>query len=422
MRSNIIDQTNAPLSSRPPKTLAAAFFLICAATYVLNAMDRLIFPAVVHMVAEEYHFDLATGGFLSTIFLFGIGFGGIVVGFVVDMYSRRTAMIAGVIIYSFFTLLTPMSDGFYSMLAFRAATGLGEGVQNVALATAVGAYYRDHRAFALGLIQCALGLGSFFGPVAAVWLISDESDWRVPFYVFGSVGFVGAGLLFLVPKTFTEQRGFRKTEFGVEDHIPDKVLNRNVICILVMGIFRGITFFGFLALYTTFLTKQLSFSFASASLALSLFGLGPFIGPIVGVISDRTDPKLIQILALLFMVFTGYLIFNIATTPLTQAVLAFLEGASGGVAFMNGYALAQRSVRSRAVGRVSGIFYASTTLPAAVSGWLFARAVEQFGWSTGGIVMTCCVLIMPIGATFFIDPAQLTGKRYRPVLPSRSWT
>ena len=98
--------------ARPSRVLAAIFFLICASTYAINAMDRLIFPAVLRFLSAEFHFPLSIGGLLSTAFLFGTGIAGIATGFVVDRYSRKIAMIVGIVVYSVFTILTPLAFGF----------------------------------------------------------------------------------------------------------------------------------------------------------------------------------------------------------------------------------------------------------------------------------------------------------------------
>src|SRR5271166_4253146 len=48
---------------------SVVFFTICAGTYVVNAADRVIFPVLLRSINLEYHFTLAQGGLLATIFL-----------------------------------------------------------------------------------------------------------------------------------------------------------------------------------------------------------------------------------------------------------------------------------------------------------------------------------------------------------------
>ena len=54
----------------PPRISAGAgafFFALCAATYIINAADRMIFPIVLRPLNAEYGFSLAQGGFLATV-------------------------------------------------------------------------------------------------------------------------------------------------------------------------------------------------------------------------------------------------------------------------------------------------------------------------------------------------------------------
>ena len=46
---------------------------ILAITYIVNAMDRLVFPVLLTAVKAEYGFSLAAGGLLATIFTLGLG-------------------------------------------------------------------------------------------------------------------------------------------------------------------------------------------------------------------------------------------------------------------------------------------------------------------------------------------------------------
>ena len=407
-------------------TAAAVFFAICAATYVVNAADRLIFPIVVRPVAAEYGFSLSEGGALATIYLMGLGLGGIGAGYVLDRFSRKSAIIAGIVLYSLFTLFTATAFGFLDMALYRTLTGLGEGVQSVAFVIAVGAYYPRARTFAIALVQCALGFGQFFGPRAGAALIQASSDWRMPFYVFGIAGLVGAAAVTLVDKGFTEQKDSAASQaaagLGDDAHMPSALWNKNVLCVLLVVLIRSFPFFGFLGLYTAFLTGELHFSLGVAAVALSLFGLGPFFSPLAGYIADRVNQKLFQIASLAVMAITGYLIFNVAKTPFEHDVLALIEGIAGAFAYVNGYSLAQRSVKSSTIARVSGWYYAASTFPAALSGFVFAKLIEAFGWGTAATLFMSLLLLVPLVLSLFIDTGLITGRGRRMTYGTRIWT
>lgn len=394
--------------ARVGKALAAAFFAVCAATYVINAADRMIFPIVLMRVRDAYGFSLAQGGFLATIYLLGLGIGGIGTGYLLDRWSRKTTMVVGIVVYSLFTIVTAAALGFPDMALYRTATGVGEGLQNVALVIAVGAFYPRARTFAIGLVMCALGIGQFVGPRLGAMLLAATGDWRIPFYAFGAAGLAGAIAMLFVSREFTEQ-GQAAAHTADDAHVPETVWNRNLLCVTGAVMLRSFPFYAFVGLYATFLTTELGFSTLAAASALSLFGLGPFFSPVAGLIADRMNQKLFQILCLAAMAAAGLLIFNVAKTPFEHDVLSLLYGVAGGFAYVNGYSLVQRSVKGRMIGRASGYFYAAGNLPAAISGYLLAELVQTLGWRAGASLMIVAFLIVPIAASLLIDTTKISG-------------
>jgi MFS family permease len=291
---------------------------------------------------------------------------------------------------------------------------------------AVGAYYPRARTLAIALVQCALGFGQYLGPRVGALLIQGSGDWRMPFYVFGIAGLIGAAAVLFVDKGFTEQKESTASQaaagLGGDTHMPDRMWNKNVICVLIAVLLRSFPFFGFLGLYTAFLTGELDFPLGVAATALSLFGLGPFFSPLAGYVADRVNQKVFQIASLAVMAVVGYLIFNVAKTPLEHDVLALLEGVAGAFAYVNGYSLAQRSVKSAVIARVSGWYYAASTFPAALSGLVFAKLIEAFGWGTAATLFMTLLLLVPLAVSLFIDTRLITGRSRRATAGARAWT
>ncbi len=399
----------------------ALFFAICAATYIVNAADRMIFPTLLRPLDSDYGFSLAQGSFLATIYLIGLGAGGIATGYLLDRISRKASMIAGILVYSLFTILTVRAFGFADMALYRVATGLGEAMQSVALIIAVCAFYPGTRTFANGLIQCALGIGQFLGPRLGAALLQQTGNWRMPFYGLGALGLAGAAAVLFVARNFTERRLENSARTISDAHLPAELWNRNVICVLLAILFRSFPFFAFVGLYASFLQTELHFPLGSAAAALSLFGVGPLFSPLAGFVADRANQKTIQIVCLTVMAIAGFFIFNLAQTPLAQDCLSFVEGMAGGFAYVNGYSLAQRSVKNAFIARVSGYYYAASTLPAAISGFTLARLVEGLGWHGGATLMMSALLVIPIGISLFIDTTLVSGRGRRTTPGKRIW-
>jgi len=399
---------------RTTLSVAVVMLVLVAASYVINAMDRQVFSVVLPPIREDFSFSLAQGGFLSTIFTLGIGLAGVPSGYLLDRYPRKVVMLIGIAIYSVFTILTALALGFLDMSLYRAITGIGESMQNAALFSAVGAYFYSRRAMALGTLNFAYGLGSFFGPLFGGVMLQSTGSWKLPFYVYGVLGLVFIGIIgFFVTRRFTEQEEPPNvTAASVDERMPERLLNRNLIIGIITAAIVGTSMYGYLGLYPSFLQEELGFTPTQAGFALSMFGLGALMGIPAGYLGDRFPQRWVIIGALVGAIVTGYVLFNLITTPLQHNVLSFLEGMfASGFLFVNVYSLMQRSVKTTIIGRASGAFITSLYVPSALAGYLFAFLVGRFDWGGAAIVQLVLIPLIGIVAMLFLDPSRINTTR-----------
>jgi len=394
--------------------VALVMLILVAASYVINAMDRQVFSVVLPPIREDFSFSLAQGGFLATIFTLGIGLAGVPSGYLLDRYSRKVVMLVGIAIYSVFTILTALALGFLDMALYRAITGIGESMQNAALFSAAGAYFYSRRAMALGTLNFAYGLGSFFGPLFGGIMLQSTGSWTLPFYVYGVLGLVFIGIIgFFVTRRFTEQEeppGV--TAASIDERMPEQLLNRNLIIGVITAAIVGTSMYGYLGLYPTFLQENLGFTPTQAGFALSMFGLGALMGIPAGYLGDRFPQRWVIIGALVGAMLTGYILFNLITTPAQHNVFSFLEGMfASGFLFVNVYSLMQRSVKTTIIGRASGAFITSLYVPSALAGYLFAFLVGRIDWGGAAIVQLVLIPLIGIVAMLFLDPSRINTIR-----------
>ena len=95
--------------------LAIAMFMVLLASYVVNAMDRQLFPLLVPEVRRQYSFSLAEVGLLSTVFTFGMAVAGFPTGYLLARFSRKMVLQAGIVLFSACTALTVIASGFPDM-------------------------------------------------------------------------------------------------------------------------------------------------------------------------------------------------------------------------------------------------------------------------------------------------------------------
>jgi len=275
-----------------------------------------------------------------------------------------------------------------------------------------GVYFFRNRTLALGVLNAAYGIGSFIGPRWGAALMAGAGSWRYPLYVYGAIGLVGALVFALVvPRRFSEQVPPASSRPGTESHIPATRVNRNTVLVAISAVCSGMAGFGYLGLYPTFLTSELHFTPQEAGAAASMYGAGALTGLLCGYLADRISQKALSLCALAALATVGYAMFNLATTPLQQDLLSFLEGSAfSGFLYVNNYSLMQRSVRAAMTGRASGLVITCVYLPAALSGYLFAELRGAYGWGGAALLQMCLQLLIPFVAMLFFDPAQ-TGAR-----------
>jgi MFS family permease len=402
----LAEEKSVKLYQRLSLPAALAALLVVAAAYVVNAMDRIVFPVLLPSVAQEYGFPLATGGLLATVFTLGLGIAGIPGGYLFDWMSRKSVAILGIVIYSACTILTCVSVGFYDMVAYRAISGIGEGFQNAAIFTMAGGYFFRNRTLSMGFLNAAYGLGSYIGPRWGATLLAGTASWRVPLYTYGVIGLAGAVMMLVfVSRRFSEQHPTLSAgTIPAESHIPERLLNRNTAIVALAASCSGIAGYGYLGLYPTFLVGQLHFSVQQAGDAASVFGGGALFGIVCGYLADRVNQKWMSICGLLIQAIAGYALFNVAVTPATQEMMSFLVGAAfSGILYVNNYSLMQRSVRSALTGRASGLVVTSVYLPAALSGYLFAELRDSFGWGDAALLQMTLLPLIPLVAMLALD-------------------
>jgi MFS family permease len=386
-------------------------FTVLCLSYLLNAMDRQVFYPLVPEIREEFGFSLDQAGLLATGFTLGLALTGVPAGYLLDRMSRKTIVVASVVVYSAGTIAIPFAAGFLDMAIYRLVSGVGEGVQATAIYAIIGAYYFHRRALAAGFIGVAFGLGVFLGPVIGQGMAASTDSWRTPFYVFGVAGLVVALILLVtVPRAMSEAVAGRTgaPDAADYDHVPASPYNRNSLAFAITSAVSGLVFYGFLGLYPTFLREQLAFAPGQAALAASLVGFGAMMALPVGWLADRVDQRVLLAVGFVGTAASTLLAYTVATGAAAQYVLAFLIGTfASGVLFTNCTTVLQRSVRPEHVGRGAGLFILTYYVAAAVSGLVFARLVAGIGWQGAGLVQLTLLPLLGLAALVLVDPRRM---------------
>jgi MFS family permease len=182
----------APLPpARPdPACLPYPWLVVAMLWWVsfFNYADRQAIFSVFPLLRDEMHLTKVELGLLGSSFAWVYGLGAPLAGAVVDRVRRKTAILAGLQVWSLICVATALSRRFEHLLVFRAAEGLGETFYYPASTALISDYHgRATRSRALSFHQTSVYVGTIAGGFFA-GLIGQHYGWRWSFVVFGGLG------------------------------------------------------------------------------------------------------------------------------------------------------------------------------------------------------------------------------------------
>src|SRR6201984_917856 len=139
--SPIVESETRPTRMRQEVGLV----LLLGVSYMFNAIDRQVFPALLGSIRADYGLTLPEAGFVSTVFTVNVAILAALSGWFMARFGRRYVLLGGLVCYSLFTLLTPLATGFVSLTVLWALTGVGEALQVGAVFACLGVYFGARR-------------------------------------------------------------------------------------------------------------------------------------------------------------------------------------------------------------------------------------------------------------------------------------
>jgi DHA1 family inner membrane transport protein len=399
-----------PASNDEDGTRAVAVTMYCVllVSYVLMAADRYLFPVLAPDVRRDFGFSLANTGLLSTIFTLGLGVGGLPTGYLLSHLSRKTVMLVGIAIFSAGTALTTIVTGFWGMLLCLAATGIGMAMLATSMFALAASYFVRYRAAAIGSVNFCYGIGGFVGPILAGVLLNSYRTWRAPMIAFGAFGFLMIGVIALTVRPWLSETR-RASEARTSVGGAETLLNRNSVLLTVLSIIHGLSLYGFLGMYPTFLRESLHYSPRAAGYVMSFLGVGALASIAGGRLGDRFSPRLVLSGAFFCIAVLGYLFFQQSAAALTREILTFLYGVIGSaVLYVNLAGYHVKALRSTLSSRGSGMFVTSLYGAAAFAGYLMGAIASRHGWVIAGETQISLLCIIGAILALALRPTQMS--------------
>jgi len=395
---------------RAEKALAVAGIAILLGSYVINAMDRQLFPLILPEVRREFGFDLPQAGLMSTVFTIGMALAGLPTGYLMSRYPRKSVTQIGTFIFSAATLVTVLAVGFADMLIYRALTGVGEAMQLTALLAILSSFFVRYRSAGVGAVNFTFGVGAILGPMLGATILSAYGTWRAPMIVFGLLGFVLMVFVALfVRRSVSEVKLADGTTDAAVIGGAKTLRNPNTAILVVLSCIAGLAAYGFLGMYPTYLREQLGFAPADTATVMSIFGLGALASIGGGFLGDRFPMRAVLVTCFLAQALVGWLLFNGPVSFAAQGVLAFAWGVvAAGTIYVNMAGYHVKAVSGELAGRASGVFVTSFYTAASVAGYSIGWMAREFSWTLAGSVQLSLICVVGAVLALALKPELMS--------------
>jgi MFS transporter, DHA1 family, inner membrane transport protein len=388
--------------------IALAMFGLLLVAYTLMSADRYLISILAPDIRNALSLSLPQMGALTTLFTLGIALAGLPAGSLIARYSRKTVLLAGIVLFSGATYLFTVATGFFSMLALIVLQGAGMAFLVTSMFSLSASYFSANRVAAVGIVNMCFGLGSFLGPWAIGDLRSTSGNYQTPMVVFGACGIALAVIIALVVRPwFTETRQAASQVAGTGG--AGSLNNRNTIVLTVLSIIYGLAVYGFLGLYPTFLRESLQFTPAEAGEMLRWFGFGSLLAYFGGMLGDRLPTKIVIIGSSLIIVVLGFFLYLPDLGRGARQVFVLLYGIFGAAILYTNLAGAHiKSLNRSLASRGSSMFVTTLYFGGAFGGYLMGELVRQLGWVQAGQLQISVLTLMGAVLALWLQPAEMS--------------
>lgn len=408
-QASALDVSAAPHERTGTRTVAIAMYCILLLSYVLMAADRYLFPVIAPYVRREFAFSPALTGLLTTIFTLGLGFGGLTTGYILARFSRKSVILSGVAIFSGATALTVLMHGFWGMLFCLAAQGVGMAMLATSMFALAASYFVTYKAAAIGSVNFCYGIGGFVGSSLAGVLLMKYGSWRVPMIAFGLFGFLMIAVIALTVRPwFSETHGVTQKKAAIGGAA--SLWNRNSILLTILCLIHGLSMYGFLGSYASFLQENLHYAPSVAGFVVGFFAIGALTSIAGGWVGDRFSPRIVLSASYVCIAILGYLFFRVSPSVIAREILTCTYGVVGSaVLYVSLAAYHVKSLRSTLASKGSGMFVTSLYGGAAFGGYLIRALATHGGWLFAGVIQMS--LLCAVGAilSLALRPADMSA-------------
>jgi len=304
--------------------------------YAMDGFDLLILGFMLPAISSELGLSSSQSGSLVTWTLIGAVLGGVIFGPISDRFGRIRVLTFTILMFSLFTGLCAVAQGYWDLLTYRTLAGVGLGGEfGIGMALIAEAWPAEKRNRASAYV----GMGRQLGVLLAAFLtplLLGVIGWRGMFLI----GLVPALASFLIRRTMGEPEAFEKQAplqhnssllSRIRMLFKDHTTSKASIGILILCSVQNFGYYGLMIWMPSYLSKNFGFTLTKSGLWTAVTVIGMTFGIwLFGTLSDRFSRWKIFIIYQI-----GAVVMVIAYAQLRDPTLMLFAGAVMGM-FVNG--------------------------------------------------------------------------------------
>ena len=345
------------------------------------------------LVQAEFGLDLATLGWLASIFAVLGMVGGIPVGTLAIALGARSVLLLGLLAVAIGAFLGATAPRFPMLLASRVVEGLGFLLIIIAGPAILQRVANpDRRDLVMAVWSCFMPTGIALAMLAGLWL----TDWRMIWQVTGALAVIAIVLaLVTMPKS---DAGMRPSWSGLAGDAGAVLGARGPLLLALTFALYALMFFALFSFLPVLLMMRMQVSLATAGLLSALATTGNIAGNLIAglLLSRGVGRANLIIAASLAMGLCGIGIFLGLLPDAATFLLCVLFAAAGGLipaTLLASAPLAAPATRLMPV--VVGLMMQGSNLGQVVGPVAVGGVIEALGWpSAAGLVGAAALLAM----------------------------
>ncbi|WP_095060504.1 MFS transporter [Pseudomonas sp. Irchel s3f7] len=255
--------------------MPSALWALALSAFGIGTTEFVI-AGLLPQVAADFNISIPQAGNLATVYALGVFVGAPLLIILGTRIPRKGMLMLLMSLFVIGNFVTATASDFNIALLGRLVTSLTHGAFfGIGAILAADLVAPNKRVQAISFMFSGLTVANLVGVPVGTWL-SQVMSWRDTFYAITAVGVMGfIGVMMLVPKIANHERPQIKKEFAAF---------ANVRVLLAMGItvFGPAAFFTSITYIAPMMVEIAKFDPASVTWLMVVFGLGLFLGNILG--------------------------------------------------------------------------------------------------------------------------------------------